>query len=72
MGLENIGYAPRNMSTLWDPYDYQDELEETVEFLSVRGLNVSIYSHKFLLRKSLRPFAKKSISDWENIQGGEK
>jgi len=69
MGLENIGYAPRNMSTLWiDPYDYQDELEKTVEFLSVRGLEVSIYNHQLcVLRKSLWKFARKSISDWKNI-----
>jgi His-Xaa-Ser system radical SAM maturase HxsC len=69
MGLENIGYAPRNMSELWiDPYDYQDELQETVEFLSVRGLNVSIYNHQLcVLKKPLWRFAKKSISDWKNI-----
>jgi hypothetical protein len=69
MGLENIGYAPRNMNTLWiDPYDYQDELEKTVEFLSTRGLEVSIYNHQLcVLRKSLWKYARKSISDWKNI-----
>jgi His-Xaa-Ser system radical SAM maturase HxsC len=69
MGLENIGYAPRNMSSLWiDPYDYQDELEKTVEFLSARGLDVSIYNHQLcVLRKSLWKYARKSISDWKNI-----
>jgi len=47
MGLENIGYAPRNMKELWiDPYDYQEELEATVEFLSSRGLNASGVSSK--------------------------
>jgi MoaA/NifB/PqqE/SkfB family radical SAM enzyme len=40
MGLENIGYAPRNMDELWiDPYDYQDQLESAVELLSTRGVN---------------------------------
>jgi His-Xaa-Ser system radical SAM maturase HxsC len=69
MGLENVGYAPRNMGTLWiDPYDYQDELEKTVEFLSTRGLEVSIYNHQLcVLRKSLWKYARKSISDWKNI-----
>jgi len=69
MGLENIGYAPRNMSTLWiDPHDYQDQLEAAVEFLSVRGMSVSIYNHQLcVLRKPLWKFARKSISDWKNI-----
>ncbi len=69
MGLENIGYAPRNMSSLWtDPYDYQDELEKTVEFLSTRGLEVSIYNHQLcVLRKSLWKYSRKSISHCKNI-----
>jgi His-Xaa-Ser system radical SAM maturase HxsC len=69
MGLENIGYAPRNMDSLWiDPYNYQEELESAVEFLSTRGMNVSIYNHQLcVLRKSLWKFARKSISDWKNI-----
>jgi His-Xaa-Ser system radical SAM maturase HxsC len=69
MGLENIGYAPRNMGELWiDPHDYQDELEASIEYLSTRGLNVSIYNHQLCtLRKSLWKFARKSISDWKNI-----
>jgi His-Xaa-Ser system radical SAM maturase HxsC len=69
MGLENIGYAPRNMDRLWiDPHDYQDQLESAVELLSTRGMNVSIYNHQLcILRKSLWKFARKSISDWKNI-----
>jgi His-Xaa-Ser system radical SAM maturase HxsC len=69
MGLENIGYAPRNMDQLWiDPHDYQDRLESAVEFLAIRGMNVSIYNHQLcVLRKSLWKFARKSISDWKNI-----
>jgi His-Xaa-Ser system radical SAM maturase HxsC len=69
MGLENIGYAPRNMDTLWiDPHDYQDQLESAVEILSTRGMNVSIYNHQLcVLRESLWKFARKSISDWKNI-----
>ena len=69
MGLENIGYTPRNMEKLWiDPYDYQDRLESAVEFLSTRGMDVSIYNHQLcVLRKQLWKFARKSISDWKNI-----
>jgi His-Xaa-Ser system radical SAM maturase HxsC len=69
MGLENIGYAPRNMDKLWiDPHDYQDLLESAVEFLATRGMNVSIYNHQLcVLRKSLWKFARKSISDWKNL-----
>jgi His-Xaa-Ser system radical SAM maturase HxsC len=69
MGLENIGYAPRNMESLWiDPHDYQDQLESAVEILSTRSMNVSIYNHQLcVLRKSLWKFARKSISDWKNI-----
>ena len=69
MGLENIGYAPRNMDSLWiDPYDYQDELEAAVEILSTRGMNVSIYNHQLcVLRRPLWKYARKSISDWKNM-----
>jgi His-Xaa-Ser system radical SAM maturase HxsC len=69
MGLENIGYAPRNMEKLWiDPADYQDQLESAVEILSTRGMHVSIYNHQLcVLRKSLWKFARKSISDWKNM-----
>jgi His-Xaa-Ser system radical SAM maturase HxsC len=69
MGLENIGYAPRNMDKLWiDPHDYQDLLESAVEILTTRRMNVSIYNHQLcVLRESLWKFARKSISDWKNI-----
>lgn len=69
MGLEHIGYAPRNMDKLWiDPHDYQDQLESAVEILSTRMMNVSIYNHQLcVLRRSLWKFARKSISDWKNI-----
>ena len=57
------------MDTLWiDPNDYQDQLEEAVEILSARGMNVSLYNHQLcILRKSLWKYARKSISDWKNI-----
>ncbi len=69
MGLEYTGYTPRNIGELWiDPYDYQDELEEAVEYLHVRNMAVSIYNHQLcVLKPSLWGFAKKSISDWKTL-----
>jgi His-Xaa-Ser system radical SAM maturase HxsC len=69
MGLEPTGYTPRNKDKLWiDPVEYQDVLEQAVEFLSIRGMNVSLYNLQLcVLRPSLWKFARKSISDWKNI-----
>ena len=69
MGLENIGYTPRNMSVLWiDPYDYQDKLHEAVKILRQREMNVSIYNHQLcVLKPELWKYATKSISDWKNM-----
>ena len=69
MGLEYIGYTPRNMDLLWvDPYDYQDQLADAVRILRQRSMNVSIYNHQLcVLRSDLWRYAKKSISDWKNI-----
>lgn len=68
MGLEYIGYTPFNIEKLWiDPYDYRDELEESVEFLSRQGMHVSIYNTPLcILPDRLWEFARKSISDWKN------
>lgn len=68
MGLEYIGYTPHNINELWiDPYDYQDELKETVEFLSSQGVHVSIYNTPLcVLPESMWNFSRKSISDWKN------
>ena len=69
MGLEHIGYTPRNVDLLWvDPYDYQDQLAEAVRILRQRSMNVSIYNHQLcVLRPGLWRYARKSISDWKNI-----
>jgi His-Xaa-Ser system radical SAM maturase HxsC len=69
MGLENIGYAPRNMGVLWaDSHDYQDKLHEAVLILRRRSMNVSIYNHQLcVLKPELWKYARKSISDWKNI-----
>ena len=69
MGLEHVGYTPRNIEELWiDPFDYQSELERAVTYLSMRGIAVSLYNHQLcVLRTSLWPYARKSISDWKNF-----
>lgn len=69
MGLEMMGYTKIHLKTLWiDPVDYQTELAAAVEYLAMRGMHVSIYNHQLcVLKKSLWPFARKSISDFKNI-----
>jgi len=69
MGLEITGFTRPNIDKLWiDPFDYQTELSNAVEFLSIRGMNVSIYNHQLcLLPHSLWGFARRSISDWKNL-----
>jgi hypothetical protein len=45
MGLEPTGYTPYHRDKLWlDPYEYQDRIADAVEYLSVRGMHVSIYN----------------------------
>jgi hypothetical protein len=69
MGLEYTGYTPRNIEELWiDPYDYQDQLEEAVDFLTIRNMSLSIYNHQLcVLKPSLWNYARKSISDWKTL-----
>jgi His-Xaa-Ser system radical SAM maturase HxsC len=69
MGLEYVGYTPRNIDELWiDPFDYQVELERAVSYLAMRNMAVSIYNHQLcVLSQSLWPYAQKSISDWKNL-----
>jgi His-Xaa-Ser system radical SAM maturase HxsC len=68
MGMEHIGYAPRNMSELWiDPVDYQGELEASVAILARFGIDVRIYNLQLcVLKRSLWKYSKQSISDWKN------
>jgi hypothetical protein len=68
MGLEYTGYTPHNIDKLWiDPYEYQAELEESVEFLAGQGMRVSIYNTTLcVIPKNLWKYARKSISDWKN------
>jgi His-Xaa-Ser system radical SAM maturase HxsC len=69
MGLEYQGYTPHNIKELWiDPYDYMNELTESVEYLSQMGMNVSIYNSQLcVMPKELWKYNKKSISDWKNV-----
>lgn len=69
MGLEHIGYTPRNLGLLWvDPIAYQEKLREAVFVLRLRGMNVSVYNHPLcVLPEVLWKFSKQSISDWKNI-----
>lgn len=68
MGLEMIGFTRANLKDLWiDPYDYQDALYESIEILSSYGLQTSIYNQQLcLLKDELKPYYRKSISDWKN------
>lgn len=72
MGLEYTGYTPRNIEELWiDPCDYQDDLEQAVEFLAVRNMTVSIYNHQLcILKRSLWKYSRQAISDWKNVYTG--
>jgi His-Xaa-Ser system radical SAM maturase HxsC len=69
MGLEITGFTRPNLGKLWiDPYDYRDELAKAVEFLAVRGMNVSVYNLQLcVIPRPIWKFARQSISDWKNI-----
>ena len=71
MGMEHIGYAPRNMKELWiDPVDYQEELEAAVSVLGRFGIESRIYNLQLcVLRPALWKYSKQSISDWKNVYG---
>ena len=68
MGLEYIGYTPKNIDKLWiDPYDYQEELSEAVDYLATQGMHVSIYNTPLcVIPERVWKYARKSISDWKN------
>ena len=68
MGMEHIGYAPRNMGELWiDPVDYQEDLERAVTILARFGIDARIYNLQLcVLKDSLWKYSKQAISDWKN------
>jgi His-Xaa-Ser system radical SAM maturase HxsC len=67
MGLEYVGYTPYNRNLLWiDPNTYSSMLEEAVSYLSMHGMNVSIYNLPFcMLPESTWEYSRQSISDWK-------
>lgn len=68
MGLEMTGFTRANLDKLWiDPYEYRDALSEAVGILANYGMNVSVYNHQLcLVNDDIRPYYRKSISDWKN------
>ena len=72
MGMEHIGYAPRNMKELWiDPVDYQEQLEMSIATLARFGIEVRIYNLQLcVLKRSLWKYSKQAISDWKNTYTG--
>jgi His-Xaa-Ser system radical SAM maturase HxsC len=68
MGMEHIGYAPRNMEELWvDPVDYQQQLKESITIMARFGIETRIYNLQLcVLERTLWKYAKQSISDWKN------
>lgn len=69
MGMETRELARQNLNQVWvDPYEYRQYLEDAIEILYLRKMNVSIYNHQLcILPKALWKFASKSISLWKNI-----
>lgn len=68
MGMEPMGLARTNMQRLqYDPALLGHALLSGTSRLHQAGLQVSLYNIPLcLLNSALRPFARKSISDWKN------
>jgi His-Xaa-Ser system radical SAM maturase HxsC len=68
MGLESIGRAQQNLSSLWvEPDELIPPLGEAVRYLAQRGMNTSIYNIPLcLLPRNMWRFARKSISEWKD------
>ena len=68
MGMERTGYAASKSKNVWiEPKEYISNLGDAVHFLDDWHHEVAIYNIPLcLLSKDLRPFAKRSISDWKN------
>lgn len=67
MGIESIGFARANREALWiDPVDMAMELLDATQFLSERGMVVSVYNLPLCtLPRELWPYAQRSISNWK-------
>jgi His-Xaa-Ser system radical SAM maturase HxsC len=68
MGLEMTGFTRTNLDDLWiDPIEYQKELTEAVKIFARFKMNISVYNHQLcLINEEVKPFYRKSISDWKN------
>lgn len=69
MGMEHIGYAIKNQSTIWiEPKQYSTQLADATLYLSQVGIPVSIYNVPLcLLDKRVHKYACQSISDWKTL-----
>jgi len=67
MGMEDIGLATKNASTIWiEPVEYISKLCDAVGLLAEYGIPVSIYNIPLcLLPHGFHKFASQSISDWK-------
>lgn len=67
MGMEPIGFAKGHRDALWiDPADAAPVLHDVVEWLSDRGMTVSLYNLPLCaLPSELWRFAQQSISTWK-------
>ncbi|WP_281613115.1 His-Xaa-Ser system radical SAM maturase HxsC [Flammeovirga sp. SubArs3] len=67
MGLEFTGYTPYNKKILdIEPSMFLNNLEKAISFLSLNGMNVSIYNLQHcLVSEKLWKFLRPSISDWK-------
>jgi len=68
MGLEPMGLARSNMPLLEiNPAELSVQIASAISFLHQAGMHVSVYNIPLCtLEPGLRPFARKSISDWKN------
>lgn len=67
MGVEPIGFAKGHRDALWiDPVDVAPILHDVLDWLTLRGMTVSLYNLPLCaLPTNLWPFAKQSISTWK-------
>lgn len=68
MGMETHGSAKDNIKYIWiEPVDYMEELITAVQYISMRGMRVSIYNIPLcLIPPEQRKYARQSISSWKN------
>jgi His-Xaa-Ser system radical SAM maturase HxsC len=68
MGLEMMGFTRANLDELWiDPVEYKDTLSKSVGILAKYGMKISVYNHQLcLVNPDIKPYYRKSISDWKN------